>query len=112
MSLFSQLGKKNVGGKQMAQSILAKLLNKRIKTAAQPDVEDLAAKQKELIAISRKLNRTLRELSSYLNLPAKVQILPAEIMLYSYEVQKAKERLDSEVKLKAVPEVKKEDKKK
>lgn len=81
----------------LLEEILSSLHPKKVKSAADADVEELQAMEKELTAVGRKMGRLVKRLENYMKVPTKIHLVPADVLLYVSEVQKARRKLEDEI---------------
>jgi hypothetical protein len=79
------------------ESGVAKLLAKRVKSAAPEDISGLAQLEKELGSMGRRMLRLVKELEQYVVVPTNIHLMPKDIMLYAGDIQKEKHKLEQEI---------------
>lgn len=79
------------------ESVLAKLLAKKVKSAAPDDIAALAQLEKELGSMGRRMLKLVKELEQYVVVPTNIHLMPKDIMLYAGDVQKEKHKLEQEI---------------
>ena len=77
--------------------VLSKLLSKKVKSASQVDVDELARLEKELASVARRVGRVVKGLENYVQVPTKIHLIPADLLLFSSEVMKSRMRLEDEI---------------
>lgn len=96
----NKLEKKALPGtekKLLKSAVSAKLLSKKIKSAGQVDVEELEKLTKEMRSMSRKLGNLLKRANNYVHVATNLHLMPSDLMLFSYEVEKSKNQLANEL---------------
>jgi hypothetical protein len=84
---------------ESAEPVLAKqLIAKRVRSAAQVDVDELAALEKEIKTLGRKMERLTKRLNNYVKVPTKIALISSDLLLFSYEVGEAKHEMEQAVR--------------
>lgn len=80
---------------------LSKLLAKKVKSATEDDLENLEKIERELMSLSRKMQKLVDTLEDYVDVPTKVYMIPMTMTVYAGDLFKERKKLEKALKEKA-----------
>ena len=76
---------------------LGKILPGRMKSAAEPDMQEMKRLEKDFYSLGKKLKKLVSRANGLLDVSKRIELMPSELMLYSNEIEKHGHKLAEKI---------------